>query len=157
MKTLYVMCGIPGSGKSTFSRQIADRYNAVRLSLDEMNYVRQFKLIPHVIDVLNEGNSVVADSLYTQKQWRTELLEAVKGIECRRVLICMDTPLDVCVQRNQSRGHPLPDYMVEHLFKKYEKPTLDEGWDEIINVSENWTQNDLYLCTEYSHLFDRKE
>lgn len=139
MKILYVMCGIPGSGKSTLSKQIANKHNAVRLSLDEMNYVRQFKLIPHVIENLENGESVVADSLYTKLQWRTELLEAVKNIECRRVLICMDTPLDVCIQRNRGRENPLPDFVVEHQPEKYEKPTLEEGWDEIIYIKEDGT------------------
>ena len=77
MNTLYVMCGIPGSGKSTLSKQIADDYNITRLSLDEMGYVRQFKLIPYIVEVLKRGESAVADSLYTKLQWRTELLDAV--------------------------------------------------------------------------------
>lgn len=139
MRTLYVMCGIPGSGKSTLSKQIANKHNAVRLSLDEMGYVRQFKLIPHLVEVLERGESVVADSLYTKLQWRTELLDAVKGIECKRVLICMNTPLDVCIQRNRGREKPLPDFVVEHQFEQFEKPTLDEGWDEIITVKEDGT------------------
>ena len=46
------MCGSPGSGKSTLSKQIANEQNLVRLSLDEMGYIRQHKLIPHVVDAL---------------------------------------------------------------------------------------------------------
>ena len=137
------MCGIPGSGKTTLSKQIADEYIAVRLSLDEMGYVRQFKLIPHIIEALENGESVVADSLYTKKQWRTEILEAVKGIECKRVLVCMNTPLDICILRNRGREKPLPDFVVEYQFEKYEKPTLDEGWDEIIYVDTDWNKNTL--------------
>lgn len=139
MNTLYVMCGIPGSGKSTLSKRIADDYDVTRFSLDEMGYVRQFKLIPHIVEVLERGESVVADSLYTKLQWRTELLDAVKDIECRRVLICMDTPLCVCLQRNRGRKNPLPDFVIEHQFEKYEKPALEEGWDEIIYVKEDGT------------------
>lgn len=133
------MCGIPGSGKSTLSKRIADDYDVTRFSLDEMGYVRQFKLIPHIVEVLKRRESVVADSLYTKTQWRTELLEAVKDIECKRVLVYMNTPLDVCIQRNRGRKKPLPDFVVEHQFEQFEKPTLEEGWDEIIYVKEDGT------------------
>lgn len=139
MKTLYVMCGIPGSGKSTLSKQIADKYNATRLSLDEMGYVRQFKLIPYIISGLENEESVVVDSLYTKLQWRTELLDAVKNIECKRILVYLNTSLDVCIQRNRGRETPLPDFVVEHQFERFEKPTHDEGWDEIIYVKEDGT------------------
>ena len=55
MQTLYVMCGIPASGKSTLSKKLANELNIVRFSLDEMGYIRQHKLIPHVVDALKEG------------------------------------------------------------------------------------------------------
>lgn len=126
------MCGSPGSGKSTLSKQIANEQNLVRLSLDEMGYIRQHKLIPHVVDALKEGKSVVADSLYTKKQWRTELLQAVENLGCRCVLLRMDTPLDECIRRNRGRDGALPDFVIEDIYNSIELPTLDEGWDEIL-------------------------
>jgi predicted kinase len=33
-KQLYIMLGYPGSGKSTFARQLADRIGAIRISQD---------------------------------------------------------------------------------------------------------------------------
>lgn len=134
MQTLYVMCGIPGSGKSTLSKQIANEQNLVRLSLDEMGYIRQYKLIPHIIEALENGESVVADSLYTKKQWRTELLKAVRHIGCRCVLLYMSTPLDVCISRNRGRKSSLPDFVIEDIYNSIEPPTLDEGWDEVKEV-----------------------
>lgn len=126
------MCGSPGSGKSTLSKQIANEQNLVRLSLDEMGYIRQYKLIPHVVDALKEGKSVVADSLYTKKQWRTELLQAVENLGCRCVLLRMSTPLDECIRRNRGRDGALPDFVIEDIYNSIELPTLDEGWDEIL-------------------------
>lgn len=126
------MCGSPGSGKSTLSKQIANEQNLVRLSLDEMGYIRQHKLIPHVVDALKEGKSVVADSLYTKKQWRTELLQAVENLGCRCVLLRMSTPLDECIRRNRGRDGALPDFVIEDIYNSIEPPTLDEGWDEIL-------------------------
>lgn len=126
------MCGSPASGKSTLSKQIANEQSLVRLSLDEMGYIRQHKLIPHVIDALKEGKSVIADSLYTKEKWRTELLQAVKPIECRCILLRMSTPLDECIRRNRGRDGALPDFVIEDIYNSIEPPTLDEGWDEIL-------------------------
>lgn len=137
MNILYVMCGIPGSGKSTLSKKIASENDAVRFSLDEMGYVRQHKLIPHIVEALKNGESVVADSLYIKAQWRAELLEAVKDMDIKRVLLYMDVPLDVCIQRNRGREYPLHDFVVEHQFERFEPPALEEGWDEIIYVKED--------------------
>ena len=137
MQTLYVMCGIPASGKSTLSKQISEQFNMVRLSLDEMGYVRQHKLISHVVNTLKDGKSVVADSLYTKKQWRTELFQSVQHIKCRCVLLYMTTSLDECIRRNQGRENTLPDFVIEHLYNSIEPPTLDEGWDEIIFINND--------------------
>ena len=134
MQTLYVMCGIPASGKSTLSKKLANEQNLVRLSLDEMGYVRQHKLIPHIVEALSKGNSVIADSLYTKEKWRTELLQAVKPIGCRCVLLHMSTPLDECIRRNVDRENALPDFAIEDIYNSIEPPTLSEGWNEIIVV-----------------------
>ena len=144
MKTLYVMCGIPASGKSTLSKKIASDYGITRFSLDEMGYIRQHRIIPYIIDALENGDSVVADSLYTIKEWRKELLEAVKEIECKRILVYMDIPLNVCIQRNRNRDNPLPDYCIENEFEHFENPSLDEGWDKIIHVKEYITHERIY-------------
>lgn len=132
MQTLYVMCGIPGSGKSTLSKQIAVEHNLVRFSLDEMRYVRQHKLIPHILDALQKGKSVVADSLYTKRKWRIELLESVKNIGCKCILLYMSTPFNECISRNNKRENVLPNFMIESIYNSMEIPTLDEGWDDII-------------------------
>lgn len=132
MQTLYVTCGIPASGKSTLSKNLANKLGIVRFSLDEMGYIRQHKLIPHIVSALQEGKSVVADSLYTKEKWRTELLQAVKSIGCRCVLLRISTPLDECIHRNAERENALPNFVIENIYNSFEPPTLDEGWDEII-------------------------
>ena len=132
MQILYVMCGIPSSGKTTLSKKLANELNLVRLSLDEMKYTRQNKLIPHVVNALKEGKSVVVDSLYTKRQWRIDLLKAVKHIDCKCVLMCMFTTLEECINRNIGRENELPDFVIKDIYNSIEAPSLDEGWDKII-------------------------
>ena len=132
MITLYLFCGAPASGKSTLSKQIAEQYNAERISFDERHYIRHNEMIQPIVDALTNGKSAVADSVFTYVKQRKIILDAVKDISCRKILVYMTTPLDECLRRNANRKNHLPDFVVESFFQTIEPPTLDEGWDEII-------------------------
>lgn len=131
MITLTLFCGCPASGKSTLSKQIAEQHNAERISFDERKYILHKEMIPPILEALTDGKNVVVDSVFSHVRQRTLVLDAVKDIPCRKVLIYMTTPLDECLRRNANRKNHLPDFVVESFFNSIEPPTLDEGWDEI--------------------------
>lgn len=87
-----------------------------------------------IAEDLWNGFDVVVDDLHAKKQWRLDLLSALAGAECRKILVVMDTPLDVCLHRNRNRAARLPDFVVCDLHSKYESPSLSEGWNEIREV-----------------------
>lgn len=145
MKTniIYVMCGLPGSGKTTYSKQLAKRTNSKLYSFDEYSgscnpttskQVKQ-QMYQDVYDALVRGYDVVIDDLHTQKQWRLDTLSIVNNVLCKKVLIVSTTLLEECLIRNRQREcRVLPDFVIKKLNQKYETPTLDEGWDEIIYI-----------------------
>lgn len=130
--TLYLFCGAPASGKSTLSKQMAEQCNAERISFDERHYMRHNEMIPPILEALEDGKNVVADSLFAYVKQRKMILEALKDVSCRKILVCMTTPLDECLRRNANRKNHLPDFVVESFFQSIEPPTLEEGWDEIL-------------------------
>lgn len=134
MITLFLFCGTPGSGKTTLSKQMAEQHRAERISFDERNFMRHTDMIPPILEALTDGKNVVADSVFPQVEHRTAVLNAVKDIPCRKILVHIDTPLDECLRRNAHRENPLPDFVVESFHQLFEQPTLDEGWDEIIVI-----------------------
>ena len=131
-KDLIVFCGAPASGKTTLSKQVAEENNANRYSFDEMHCLQHKELIPYVKQSLNDGNNTIVDSTYTLKRARTDLLEAIKDIDCRKTLIFMNTPLEECICRNNQREYPVAQHLVEAIFSTIQTPSLDEGWDEIL-------------------------
>lgn len=132
MQILYVMCGIPGSGKTTESRRLAEEYGLLRFSFDEMKCYTSHQFLQPVIAALLEGKNVIMDSTHLRKKGRKAILKAVANIPCRKVCIFMNTPFNECLYRNANREARIPDMMMESIYKTTEKPTLEEGWDEII-------------------------
>lgn len=142
MNNLCALCGIPGSGKTTLSMQMAERHNARLYCFDSLPNAHHPKYAESVrcrmwadiVGDLRNGHSVVVDDLHTKLKWRLGLLSAVADIPCKKILVVMDTPLEECLRRNANREFRLPDFVVEHIHQSYEPPTLGEGWEEIITV-----------------------
>ena len=139
MITLYEKCGVPGSGKSTFSRKFAEEKELERFSFDEMKCFRLEEFMRPAIKAMQEGKSVILDTTNLRVNVRKKVLQAVEDIPCRKVVVYMDTSLEQCLYRNAHRETRLQDCIVESTYSSLQKPTLDEGWDEIIYVKEDGT------------------
>lgn len=135
MEYLITLCGAPASGKTTLSKKLAEAYNLIRYSFDERNCIYYEDLIQPVLESLNKGHHVIIDALHNRKSLRKQLLESIIDINCKKILIYMDTPLGDCIRRNAERPNPLPAFIVEDIYNSFEPPTLDEGWDEIYYYS----------------------
>lgn len=144
MKTniLYALCGIPGSGKSTYAKILAENTTSKLYSFDEYSESnkpsesRRVKLQMHQ-DVYNDiatGLDVVVDDLHTKKEWREKIISLVQNASCKKILIVMTTPFEECLIRNKQRKRVLPDFVIKTLNKTYEEPSFDEGWDEILYI-----------------------
>lgn len=86
--TLFVFSGLPGTGKSTLARELADTFGAIYLRIDSVeDAIRESRLAPTdimdagyralwsmAVDNLTLGRSVVADSVNptaaTRNGWR---------------------------------------------------------------------------------------
>lgn len=134
---LYVFCGNAGSGKSTLSKKLAKEHNAIRISFDENGFLQHKELIYPTIELLQDKKNVVVDALFVRKTSRKMILDSVKNIDCKRILIFMNTSLEECIHRNTQRPNPLPEFMVRDIYNSIEPPTFDEGWDEIIVVNND--------------------
>ena len=132
MVTAYVMCGVPGSGKTTTSKKMAEEQGLERFSFDEMRCFRLESFMLPAVEALKEGKSVVLDTVNLRANVRKKVLQALADIPCKKVVVFMDTPLDECIRRNANREAHLPEHVIQSTYRSLQKPTLDEGWDEII-------------------------
>lgn len=137
MGTIHVMCGVPGSGKTTYSKQIAEEHDLIRFSFDEMRCFGLESFMRPALEALREGKSVILDTTNLRINVRAKILQAVADIPCRKVAVYMDTPLEECIRRNANRECRLPDFVIESAHRSLQPPTLDEGWDEVKEVKPN--------------------
>lgn len=131
MPTLIILCGIPGSGKTTLSKEINNIYNYSRISMDENKYLHHSDMIPEIINNLTSGKNVIVDVCYAKRKFRKTLLDAIKDIDCKRICIHVQTPLESCQERNYRRSRRVPSFLINCMYSTFEHPTKDEGWDEI--------------------------
>lgn len=133
MNTLYIMCGLPGSGKTTLSEQLSKTYNLKLYCFDKLKLIFDRDAILKNIEKDIIKSDVIFDNLFLTKKSRQSLLENI-NTPCSKILIVLETPLDECINRNRQREfrEQLSDDFIYHLQKRYQPPSLDEGWDDII-------------------------
>lgn len=115
LPTLYVMVGIPGSGKSTFAKKYL--HDCKYISRDEIRFAMinatddYFSQEKHVfIDFikliqqnLQLGYDVIADATHLSTKSRKKLITAIGSIQYNLIFIVMATNFDICLERNDKR------------------------------------------------------
>lgn len=151
MKTLYIMSGIPGSGKSYWATNHVEKLNGrvayvsrdeIRFSLisDKDKYFSKEKevfntYVATIKEKLKEYDAVIADATQINTKSRTKLLRAL-GMDIRNVKIVamvIETDLETALERNGRRDKKtrVPVQAIEDMFMKKNLPTLKEGFHEV--------------------------
>ena len=157
MSKLILMCGVPGSGKSTWidnNKSDADAWisrDRIRFSLlkeEDEYFAREneafdlfiYEIIMALTFRKNYG-AVYADATHLNRKSRAKVLNAVKKhiapdeIEA----IVMDVHLETALERNDLRtGRAfVPRGVIRRMFFQMEAPTIDEGFDKITFIRED--------------------
>lgn len=169
MTTLYILCGIPFSGKSTLAKQMVQDLNLKRIDLDEVKFnlfgrdtidenLKQEdwdkiyqKMYRTIQKDLENGIGLVHDTGNFTKYERgliRKIAEKVGGVKI--VTIFVDTSYEIAKQRlidNREKKHRfnVSDESFESAVVEMEKPGEDENfliYDAKIPASE-WIKENL--------------
>lgn len=152
---LYLMCGVPASGKSYFAEKHMDEEKDVYISRDQV----RFEMVPdtdeyfsrekevyeewtkRIVWALNAGFNVWADATHLNKRSRAKTFHALtkKGIDFSIIdvtALVMNTPFPVCMERNSKRSgrYQVPESAMRNMVNSFHKPDEEEKWINTIYI-----------------------
>lgn len=147
MSKLIMLCGLPASGKSTLSLDLAEKENAVVVSSDIMreelfndvnnqdNNVDLFeKMHKRINKLLSEGKNVIYDATNINRKRRIHLINnELKADEY--VAYYMNTPFNNCLLNDSNRARTVGRDVIDNMYKTLHIPTKLEGWDDVVFIN----------------------
>ena len=142
MTKLYMMVGLPASGKSTYAKLLAEEvdglvvssdgiraewYGSEEIQGDASKIFREVEL--RCKNALGAGRSVIMDATNMNARKRANFLKRMP--ECHKVCVVMAVPFDVCVKRDEERPRSVGPAVMEKMRRNFQMPYYNEGWDHI--------------------------
>ena len=162
---LILLCGIPGSGKTTYAKNyIKQNLNTVHLSSDAIrkelygdeniqgNPEEVFSILQkRTIEFLRDGENVIYDATNVTRKNRASIIgvcpKFVK-IECHIIW----APIEECIKRDSNRERTVGKEIIDKMLKRFQAPYYDEGIDEIKVIKpDDWDwdeRNYIHKCFE---------
>jgi len=138
---LVVVVGAPGAGKSWLA---AARFAGYTRANQDLLKTRD-RCLRVVVDSLRDGRPAIVDNTNRDAPTRKCYLDAAKaaGVAARAVVV--DIPVEMCMHLNRYRAFSahLPEHrgrdavpapIIHKFFKEFVRPSLDEGFAEIVTV-----------------------
>lgn len=147
---LYILTGLPGSGKSTWAKE--NLPNAVVVCKDtireeicgDVNDQSKNKEVFNIArtrtkKLLEEGKDVITDATHLTRKQRANVA-ALAPAETAVGIVWMNTSLKTCLERNAARDRVVPPNVIRKMHFTFERPKL-EDCDTLIIVQEQNTVN----------------
>ena len=139
---LYVSCGVPGSGKSTFLKKHIGsdefiisrdeiRFGLLKENEEYFSHENEVfdKFIDEIIYLIKQGKNVYADATHLNARSRDKLIWSINAREPELLshieAIFFDVPIDICLERNEYRKGTkayVPRGVIRRMYSQLEIP-----------------------------------
>jgi len=154
-KICILLCGAPGSGKSTYGNHLLKTMpNSNLISPDLIraefgDIADQSKnglifntIIPaRIVGANSQSKDILFDATNVNRKNRANIIAQIKELGYRLEIHVMNTPIEVCKARNLARERKVPDSVIDRMFAQFQHPSLDEGFDKIVYIEMDWHKN----------------
>ncbi len=144
MNTLYLMCGFPSSGKSSYLDREITSPNQIILSTDEFmleltgqewHEPAEYTVWSHLKIAarifLRRGYDIFIDDLNSTVSERAEWIAMAQEFRTPVVCIYINTPFVDCMSANLNRRRVVPSKIMEDIQDQFVLPSIPEGFSEI--------------------------
>lgn len=149
----YLICGLSGSGKTTFAKEYAKDMSYLYVNPDEIYALyngdecirnHTFEVWQTLYNIIHaaeiDGRSVVVDTNALTVNQRSQFFEWFPNFNIYSCIV-IEATKEQRRENNAKRRRVIPDYKMDEMEACYEFPTLEEGWHEIhkmVNDGNGW-------------------
>lgn len=143
---LHILCGIPGSGKSTLGSRlqgyVVSTDNLRKFLWNDEAVVQHDNLVFTLAKViiaylLSIGKDVIFDATNLTAVKRKSFIMLGQKYQAQIILHWVNTPLQTALVRNNTRERKVPTYVIKSLYNSFQTPRLKEG----INIIKIYNEN----------------
>ena len=164
MAVLYMLIGIPASGKSTWASQTPKLQTVFSDSIREELYgdasiqgdgQKVFQLVhKRIFENLANGLDTAYDAMNISRKYRIAFLKEVRAkypkVKIRGIIFA--TPFEQCLKSNAERERHVPTEVMVRAYKGFNMPSIQEGFDSIHYIQRS---NDIcYLPKKLIESFE---
>lgn len=156
-KNLWILCGVPGSGKSYWANIEAKKNNGIIISRDKIRFEKlkeEEDYFSHEKEVFkdfitaiqkaiknNECDNIYADATHLNFASRYKILKNLRiPKEVNVYCAYFSVPLEICLARNAQRtgrAYVPEDTIKDMKIKTLTIPTAEEGFDAVFMIDKN--------------------
>ena len=147
---IYILCGLPASGKTTWrNKKIEDKSLDV-VCFDDIRSIifgHQFhqEAEPHIVALgksmaemlVRQGRSLIIDTTGLTHGLRSHWIKLAQKNNFKSVVVWFDTSVEECIKRNLKRDSKVPEDVIIRMNNGFISPDQEfENFDELIIVKE---------------------
>lgn len=138
---MIILCGLPGSGKSTIAEVFRERYEFVRVNQDDLKSKK--RCIRVVEAALKNSRSVIIDRCNFDAPQRKVWVDLAKSFKVKKIrAVELLLPINSCIERViERKGHPTlsgelaANNVIGKIQSMFTSPTKKEGFHDVLQLN----------------------
>lgn len=167
MQKLFMLIGLPGSGKSTIAKDLSLEENAVIFSSDDLrkelygdeacqeDSANVFEILhKRIYEAIESGNNIIYDATNISSKRRKAFLQTLNKYFIDKIAVFIATPYDECLRRNLIRNRVVPEYAIKRMYMNFNVPCLQEGFTSVKVIYPKTLQfiDPFWLVNSYKNI-----
>lgn len=150
---VYILCGAPGSGKSTWAKTLVEGDpQIVRVCPDDnrriigkgshdqtVSYPAFCMAKDQMRKALDEGKCVIFDATNMYRKARKDFINLARGRGAKVIAKVFECEKSVLLSRNAKRGtkggRNVPEKVIDDMLARYQRPEVPE-FDEVVFINK---------------------